>query len=328
MLKVPATLLHDFFLASQLRAGRAAKPTPFDIFAENLAERGYIKCHYTTNIDCRTDNLSALFQKTLFLHGRADTLMCDFRPSHTTRVTAESFPLEITPCEWCIADALKRKEGGQRPWTIGNSRPRVLLDDEDWPDDTEIKTAFKTSLARPVNVVLIVGTTLRTPSLRKFTRLLCSAGGEPRHLGEQDADLSTTTSMGRQFPVWEDSAGQGCRRSPLRRRSAMIFGRPRRRHIPDSSPTPRKGMRRLSPRQCPETARRHHFPIRETTKDATTPGCGRITVSIPRSHASHLGMCGTEERRPGIATSITFHLGRGRGRGSSLSILGVEGDDG
>ena len=58
--------------------------------------------------------------------------------------------------------------------------------------------------------------------------------------------------------------------------------------------------RRPSMPQLPATAE-HHLPFRGS------------------HHASYLGKCGTEERRPGIATSS-------HGKKSSLSILGVEGE--
>jgi NAD-dependent SIR2 family protein deacetylase len=60
------------------------------------------------------------------------------------------------------AQLRKRSRGG------GFLGPKVLLYGEDCPDESEITDAFNHDLRQPVDAVLIVGTKLLIPSLRRF----------------------------------------------------------------------------------------------------------------------------------------------------------------
>ncbi|KAK7420731.1 hypothetical protein QQZ08_010266 [Neonectria magnoliae] len=77
-----ADTLHADVL-QKLRSGRKAPLTLFDTFAERLAQSDPLRYHYTQNIDYRQTRLPYLSQRTIWLYGRADTLVCHIRPSHT-----------------------------------------------------------------------------------------------------------------------------------------------------------------------------------------------------------------------------------------------------
>lgn len=89
-LQETATRLNGDIL-SKLRRGQKASLTSFDLFAEKLAESGRLRRHYTQNIDCRQARLPSLSKKTIWLHGRADTMVCHITPTHTLLVNPQSF---------------------------------------------------------------------------------------------------------------------------------------------------------------------------------------------------------------------------------------------
>ncbi|KAH7132782.1 DHS-like NAD/FAD-binding domain-containing protein [Dactylonectria macrodidyma] len=168
-----ADTLHADVL-QKLRSGRKAPFTPFDTFAERLAQSDHLRYHYTQNIDCRQTRLPYLSQRTVWLHGRADTLVCHLRPSHTIWVTPRSFPRWVlAPCPLCKKEQRKRVMTRKRRRAVGFLRPNVLLYGENCPGEDEITAAFNRDLTQPVDAVLIVGTRLLIPPLANFTERLC-----------------------------------------------------------------------------------------------------------------------------------------------------------
>jgi NAD-dependent SIR2 family protein deacetylase len=177
--------------------------TPFERLMEDLAHCGRIQHHYTQNIDCRAARLPSLSQKTVWLHGRLDTMMCHRYPQHTVQVTPQSFEQWATaPCPDCQDNDQQRVQMGKRSHGGGFLRPKVLLYEEESPDESEIIGAFKYDLRQPVDAVIIVGTRLLCPSLRKFAEWLCRAAKskkresitmwvnkEPPRLGQRFASL-------------------------------------------------------------------------------------------------------------------------------------------
>ncbi|KAH8662641.1 DHS-like NAD/FAD-binding domain-containing protein [Ilyonectria robusta] len=161
-------------MLQKLRSGRKAMFTPFDAFAERLAQSDHLRYHYTQNIDCRQTRLTYLSQRTMWLHGRADTLVCHLRPSHTVQVTPPSFPRWVlAPCPLCKTEQRNRVMARKRKRAVGFLRPNVLLYGENCPGEEEITAAFNRDLTQPVDAVLIVGTRLSIPSLANFTERLC-----------------------------------------------------------------------------------------------------------------------------------------------------------
>ncbi|KAL6353653.1 hypothetical protein LRP88_12966 [Fusarium phalaenopsidis] len=163
-------------LLQKLESGQRAMFTMFDTFAEGLAQSGRLRRHYAQNIDCRQSRLAHLSRKTVWLHGRADTLVCQIRPSHTMQVTPESFPRWIqASCPSCEEEQSKRAAEGKRRRNVGELRTSVLLYGEDSLSESRITAAFNYDLEHPVDAVLIVGTQLSTPSLFSFVDRLCRA---------------------------------------------------------------------------------------------------------------------------------------------------------
>jgi NAD-dependent SIR2 family protein deacetylase len=128
----------------------ASKPelTPFETFMENLAQCSRVQRRYTQNIDCRTARLPSLAERTLWLHGRLDTLMCHRRPHHTMKVTPQTFP---QMGRRCMPGVRSRK----RSHSVGFLRPKVLLYGERSPDESEISDVFKDDLQQPIDATTI-----------------------------------------------------------------------------------------------------------------------------------------------------------------------------
>ncbi|KAJ4167377.1 hypothetical protein NW754_011192 [Fusarium falciforme] len=160
----------------KLQSGQRAMFTMFDTFAEGLAQSGRLRRHYAQNIDCRQSRLAHLSRKTVWLHGRADTLVCSIRPSHTMKVTPESFPRWIqASCPLCEEEQSKRAAEGKRRRNVGTLHTSVLLYGQDSPSESRITAAFNYDLEHPVDAVLIVGTQLSITSLFNFADKLCRA---------------------------------------------------------------------------------------------------------------------------------------------------------
>ncbi|KAJ4200334.1 hypothetical protein NW759_015911 [Fusarium solani] len=163
-------------ILQKLQAGQRSMFTMFDIFAEGLAQSGRLRRHYTQNIDCRQSRLAHLSRKTVWLHGRADTLVCWIRPSHTMKVTPESFPQWIqASCPLCEEEQSKRAAEGKRRRNVGTLRTSVLLYGQDSPSESKITAAFNYDMEHPVDAILIVGTQMSITSLFNFTNKLCRA---------------------------------------------------------------------------------------------------------------------------------------------------------
>ncbi|KAH7115764.1 DHS-like NAD/FAD-binding domain-containing protein, partial [Dactylonectria estremocensis] len=168
-----ADRLHTDIL-HKLQSGQEARITQFDTFAERLAQSNHLQSHYTQNIDCRQLKLPHLSKKTIWLHGRADTLVCHLRPSHTIKVTPQSFlQLVKATCPTCEKEQSDRASAHKRRRAMGFLRSNVLLYGENSPNEASITATFNHDIAQPVDAVLIVGTRLSIPSLAGFAKRLC-----------------------------------------------------------------------------------------------------------------------------------------------------------
>jgi NAD-dependent SIR2 family protein deacetylase len=168
-----ATQLHSQ-MSEMFQSASAPGSTRFEELMEDLARHGRIHRHYTQNIDCRTERYPYLSQSTICLHGRLDTMMCHLYSQHMERVTPQTFQQRATaPCPRCEAENEQRVAMGRRSRTVGFLRPKVLLYGEYCPDDSDITDAFKDDLLQPVDAVIIVGTRLLIPPLKRFVERLC-----------------------------------------------------------------------------------------------------------------------------------------------------------
>lgn len=168
-----AAQLHNQLLAI-FKSASTSGLTSFDHLMEAWAHSGRVRRHYTQNIDCRSDRLPSLSQRTIMLHGRVDMLTCSIRPQHTFRVTAESFSQLVNErCPICEKEQTQRELEGKRRRSTGTLRSNVLLYGECSPEESEILAAFNKDLYHPVDAVILVGTRLEIGDLRDFVEKLC-----------------------------------------------------------------------------------------------------------------------------------------------------------
>jgi len=149
-----------------------ARPTEFHQWLDSISDR---VSHFTQNIDCLEDKLPSLPHKTLHLHGRLDTLVCQKRNIHTFQVTPEDFETTVRSlCPKCVEAEKKRLARGKRSHGIGVLLPKVLLYGED-ADESVIEKEFLDDLLQKVDTVVIAGTRLMSPSTRTLAVELCRA---------------------------------------------------------------------------------------------------------------------------------------------------------
>jgi NAD-dependent SIR2 family protein deacetylase len=102
----------------------------------------------------------------------------------------------LSSCVKCKAADRELLEAGKRSRGVGLLLAKVLLYGGDSPDESDITDSFEKDLNEPIDAVIIVGTRLRIPSLKRFTQRLCetvkSRGGttlwvsnEPSRLGQK-----------------------------------------------------------------------------------------------------------------------------------------------
>ncbi|KAH7111419.1 DHS-like NAD/FAD-binding domain-containing protein [Dactylonectria macrodidyma] len=168
-----ASELHEEVL-KMFKSGMSSSFTKFDSFLEELAQSGRLLRHYTQNIDCRYSRLDCLASKTVWLHGRADTLRCHKAPGHRTGVDPQSFErLVTTPCTKCEMENKSRQQEEKRTRRGGFFRTDVLLYGEHSPDESDFLEVFQRDLQQPIDALIVVGTRLRIHSLKQFVRQVC-----------------------------------------------------------------------------------------------------------------------------------------------------------
>ncbi|KAF2190365.1 DHS-like NAD/FAD-binding domain-containing protein, partial [Zopfia rhizophila CBS 207.26] len=194
----PTSDSHRLIREISLWASRA-KPTFFHYYLNDLAKDLRLLRLYDQNVDSLSFHtmVPALWARTVALHGRLDTAICQQCGYHATFIP-EQFCGKKPP--WF--------KMGKRSRSVGFLRPKVLLYGESSPDESEITDAFKHDLRQPVDAVIIVGTRLLIPSLRRFVERLCQeaksegresitmwVNKEPPKLARRSSPSSITKSL-------------------------------------------------------------------------------------------------------------------------------------
>lgn len=162
-----------------------ASPTPFHHLIASLAEEGRLLRLYSQNVDCIDTamkplatkvplNLKGPWPKTVQLHGGLDTMQCT--------KCGETYPFdgslfegpEPPPCQSCVVtDNVRTSHAGKRSHGIGKLRPRMVLYNEYNPDTDAIFNVVKADMRSRPDAVLVVGTTLKIPGVRKLVKDMC-----------------------------------------------------------------------------------------------------------------------------------------------------------
>ena len=164
---------------------KSKKPTPFHDMVARLAHEGRLLRLYSQNVDGLETSLAPLetkvplptkgpWPKTIQLHGGLEKMCCvkcnDIKPFR-----AEEFNGPIPPeCGACKElDDLRTQLAGKRSHGVGMLRPRMVLYNENNPDDEAIGAVAKADMRTRPDAVLVVGTSLKVPGVRRIVKEMC-----------------------------------------------------------------------------------------------------------------------------------------------------------
>ena len=163
-----------------------AKPTEFHHMLAKLASDGRLMRLYTQNVDEIDTSMPPLetkvplstkgpWPRTVQLHGGLKKMVClkchnifEFQPALFNGA-------EAPPCNSCIeADKIRTDHAGKRSHGIGRLRPRIVLYNEHNPDQDAIGAVMSADLKTRPDAVIVVGTSMKIPGVKRFVRELCS----------------------------------------------------------------------------------------------------------------------------------------------------------
>ena len=162
-----------------------AKPTAFHEMLATLASEGRLMRLYTQNVDGLDTSLPPLashvpldrkgpWPRTIQLHGSLEKMVCskcqtlkDFDPI--------LFDGPVPPsCTVCVdLDKVRTESAGKRSHGIGKLRPRMVLYNEHNPDEDAIGTVVTADLRSRPDAVIVVGTSLEIPGVKRIVREMC-----------------------------------------------------------------------------------------------------------------------------------------------------------
>ena len=162
-----------------------AKPTAFHHMLAALASEGRLMRLYTQNVDGIDTSLPPLhtnvplnnkgpWPRTIQLHGGLEKMVCskcnilsDFEPA--------LFNGPVPPlCNACVeTDKVRTDHAGKRSHGIGRLRPRIVLYNEHNPDEEAIGTVVGADLRARPDAVIVVGTSMKIPGVRRIVREMC-----------------------------------------------------------------------------------------------------------------------------------------------------------
>ncbi|KAI4258231.1 MAG: hypothetical protein LQ352_001284 [Teloschistes flavicans] len=162
-----------------------AKPTAFHHLLATLGEEGRLMRLYTQNVDCIDTSLAPLatsvplaakgpWPRTVQLHGGLEKMVCS-KCNHLSDFQPALFDGPLAPlCTQCVeTDKIRTDHAGKRSHGIGRLRPRIVLYNEHNPDDEAIGTVVSSDLRSRPDAVIVVGTSLKIPGVRRIVREMC-----------------------------------------------------------------------------------------------------------------------------------------------------------
>jgi NAD-dependent histone deacetylase SIR2 len=164
------------------KQSREAKPSPFHHMLATLADEGRLLRLYSQNVDGIDTSLKPLetqvplnrkapWPKTIQLHGNLQYMVCS-KCHELSELDPELFNGPSAPiCNQCVAvDNARTEHAGKRSHGIGKLRPRMVLYNEHNPDDEAIGAVVKADLHKRPDALIVVGTTLKVPGVRRIVK--------------------------------------------------------------------------------------------------------------------------------------------------------------
>ena len=162
-----------------------AKPTIFHEMLATLASEDRLLRLYTQNVDGIDTSLEPLgtkvpletkgpWPKTIQLHGSLEKMVCTkcnkLSPFEAALFSGPTPPL----CTQCVEnDQIRTDVAGKRSHGIGRLRPRMVLYNESNPDDEAIGAVVKADLLKRPDAVIVVGTSMEIPGVKRMVREMC-----------------------------------------------------------------------------------------------------------------------------------------------------------
>lgn len=162
-----------------------ARPTAFHEMLAALASEGRLMRLYTQNVDGIETSLPPLmtsvpltmkgpWPRTIQLHGGLEKMVCS-KCNHLSDFQASLFEGPSPPlCAACLeTDKVRTDHAGKRSHGIGRLRPRIVLYNEHNPDEEAIGTVVSADLRTRPDAVIVVGTSMKIPGVRRIVREMC-----------------------------------------------------------------------------------------------------------------------------------------------------------
>ncbi|KAI9763954.1 MAG: hypothetical protein M1840_008988 [Geoglossum simile] len=163
----------------------STRPTAFHHLLATLARDGRLMRLYSQNVDGIDTSLPPLATKvplstkgpwprTIQLHGGLEKMVCQ-KCNHLSTFQPALFEGPEPPsCGECEAlDSVRTTIAGKRSHGIGKLRPRIVLYNEYNPDAEAIGAVTKADLRSRPDAVIVVGTSLKVPGVRRIVREMC-----------------------------------------------------------------------------------------------------------------------------------------------------------
>ncbi|OAK98757.1 DHS-like NAD/FAD-binding domain-containing protein [Phaeosphaeriaceae sp. SRC1lsM3a] len=180
---VSTSTFHDM-VRSLSQHTKSAQPTAFHHLLATLAQEGRLMRLYTQNVDGIDTSLPPLstktplpgkgpWPKTVQLHGGLDYMVCS-KCHNLAPMDAEKFNGPTPPpCPTCVENDTIRQVADKRSHGIGCLRPRMVLYNEFNPDGESIGSCSTADLRSKPDAVIVAGTTLKVPGVRRLAREMC-----------------------------------------------------------------------------------------------------------------------------------------------------------
>ncbi|PQE25759.1 hypothetical protein CJF30_00000475 [Rutstroemia sp. NJR-2017a BBW] len=163
---------------------KKAEPTDFHHMLASIAEEGRLLRLYSQNVDGIDTSLPPLatkvplnrkgpWPKTIQLHGGLEKMVCS-KCGHIQDFDGALFEgPEAPPCPECEETDMVRIASGLRSHGIGRMRPRMVLYNEYNPDEEAIGAVSAADLKKVADAVIVVGTSLKIPGIRRLVKEMC-----------------------------------------------------------------------------------------------------------------------------------------------------------
>ena len=162
-----------------------AKPTAFHQMLSTLGTEGRLLRLYTQNVDGIDVALPSLetnvplsakgpWARSIQLHGGLEKMVCS-KCNHLSDFEPALFDGPEPPlCRVCIeTDKVRTDHAGKRSHGIGRLRPRIVLYNEHNPDEEAIGAVMGSDLRARPDAVIVVGTSMKIPGVRRIVREMC-----------------------------------------------------------------------------------------------------------------------------------------------------------